>query len=122
MYTKIYTIKENIIRVNIDYIRKLLEDPNVNSDDVLDSFVNLNLETISKTPKLLIFIIDYSSVTIKDIQYVGFVIQLLLAVQIRFKDNVKEIRVFNSSPIIENVLNTTSHLINVDCMNKIKFK
>ena len=122
MYTKIYTIKENIIRVNIDYIRKLLEDPNVNSDDVLDSFVNLNLETISKTPKLLIFIIDCSSFTIKDIQYVGFFIQLLSAVQIRFKDNVKEIRVFNSSHAVEHLLNVTSNLINVDCMKKINFK
>ena len=120
MYKQLYNIQKNTVIVDMDYLRRLLEDSGVNHDDIINTFITLNNKIIKKY-KLITYIISVKNICMGDIIYIGFFKKLLDGVQDMFKDNLETLYFTDTTQIFRFLFNHISCFLNEDVSGKIKF-
>jgi hypothetical protein len=121
MYSILYSTNKNKIRVNLPYFRKLLDDPNVSRDKLIEQIVEMNLD-ILKNYKTMTFIINVDCLCLEDIKYLFFFKDLVNAVQERFKDNFDVIHITSSSKIFHALFDKIKVFLNPEIIKKFRIE
>jgi hypothetical protein len=121
MYSKLYSTNKNKIKVNLPYFRKLLDNPSVNRNELIEQIVEMNLD-ILKNYKTMTFIINVDSLCMEDIKYLLFFKDLVDAVQERFKDNFEVIHIISSSKIFHALFDKIKIFLHPEIIKKFRIE
>ena len=122
MLHKLFKIDKNVIHLNVEYLRELLEeeDDDVN-DDIIESIIEVNKKVVSKYKKF-IYIISTETVNVTDLYYCNFAQRVIIEVQDLFAHQIEMMKFTNTNEMFKHVFQIISTFINPEVLKKIKFE
>ena len=118
MYSTTYSIHKNKIRLNIPAVRQLLESENADSTDAVEHYETM-INEILKKHNTITAIINVESLLLDDIKHVWFIIQVIIALQKKFKKYTEAIHITNSSAVFKILFESVKGVIDADVIQKI---
>jgi hypothetical protein len=118
MYKKLFNVDKNNINLDLNYLRKLLEDRNVKQNEIIKSAISTN-HNILKNHKSIIMNINVDCVCIDDIKYFSFFKKINDTMQEKFKDVTEMIHITGSSKSFQYIFGVISIFIDADVLQKI---
>lgn len=122
MLKKLFKTDKNVIILNIEYFRELLqeEDDDIN-DKIIKSIIKMNKKILSKYEKF-IYIISTESINVSDLYYCNFAKKVILEIQDLFAYQLEMMKFINTSETFKYIFSFISVFINEEILKKIKFE
>jgi hypothetical protein len=122
MLKKLFKTDKNVITLNVDYFRELLEeeDDDIN-DKIIKSIIKMNKKILSKYEKF-IYIISTESINVNDLYYCNFAKKVILEIQDLFAYQIEMMKFINTSETFKYIFSFISIFIKEEILKKIKFE
>ena len=121
MNKKLFNVDKNNINLDLNYLRKLLEDRNVKQKEIIKSAISTN-QNILKNYKSIIMNINVACVRIDDMKYFSFFKKIIDTMQEKFKDDTEMIHITGSSKTFQYIFGVISIFLDNDLLQKIRIE